>query len=500
MRRMVVKLSSWLRLCPLLGMATALAQDVTAPPPPATVEPGLEQAVKWSWQVEPSQASAWGLFAASDATVPVNATPGSSTTPKAPETPKAAPRTVPEKALDHTVARGESLTVIARRYFVSIDQIKNFNTLKSDVIRVGQIIRIPGIEEIKAMTPAPPPAATTADGKPTGTIAPPKTADPKPTVLIATKPKRALPPAAWGAASLVQTQAFLDRQGFTIGPIDGTTGPIYDSAFQAFEKARPGQLFTADGQPSEAMKAMDGAYVEYELRLDDLRWIAPSPALANPKKGTPPPQLTLTDYTGASFHAYRSGWEFVAERFHASEAFLRRINPHIKSPNTPGTTFLVPNVKPFEIENALAEPLQPAADPAAPISASIVELKRLVIRRGADVIASMPISVARPGLRGRGTWKVLDVVPRPQLTSQGSPTAPAASPIVLTPGPNNPAGIAWIHLAKATDPKPLPYGLHGTSIPGYMMKQESIGGFRLTNWDIARVIRLLPAGTELKWE
>jgi lipoprotein-anchoring transpeptidase ErfK/SrfK len=71
---------------------------------------------------------------------------------------------------------------------------------------------------------------------------------------------------------------------------------------------------------------------------------------------------------------------------------------------------------------------------------------------------------------------------------------------VLAPGPNNPAGFAWINLAKAADPKPLPYGLHGTSIPGYMMKQESIGGFRLTNWDLARVIRLLPAGTDLTWE
>ncbi len=28
---------------------------------------------------------------------------------------------------------------------------------------------------------------------------------------------------------------------------------------------------------------------------------------------------------------------------------------------------------------------------------------------------------------------------------------------------------------------------------------ESIGGFRLTNWDIARAVRLLPAGTPLEW-
>lgn len=489
---MVVKISFVLRLCPLLLLATTRAQDVTAPPPPpATVEAGLEQAVKWKWQIEPGDAGAWAMAAATPA-------PGvPATEVKAAEIPKPAPRTAPEKALDHTVAKGETLTVIARRYVVTVDHIKNFNSLKNDIIRIGQVIRIPGIEDIKAMLPPPPPKDE--KGNPSADV--PKPSAPiQPTVMIAKKPKRALPGAAWGAAALVQTQVFLDRQGFTIGPIDGTTGPVYDAAFQAHEKAHPGQLFTPDGQPSEAMKAIGGAYTEYELRPDDLRWISPVPEESSRKKAATPPAVTLTDLTSQGFLAYRSGWEFVAERFHASEAFLRRINPSIKSPNTPGTTFLVPNVEPFEIENGLTAPIQPAADPAKPVKATIVELKRLVIRRGDEVIASMPISVARPGLRGRGTWKVLDIIPHPRFTSTGDPAAPSATPLVLAPGPNNPAGIAWINLAKVTDPKPLPYGLHGTSIPGYMMKQESIGGFRLTNWDLARVIRLLPQGTDLTWE
>lgn len=487
---MVVKIPFLLRLCPLLILATARAQDVTAPPPPATVEPGLEQAVKWKWQIEPGDAGAWAMAAAT-------LSPAASTTDrKAAEAPKPPVRTAPEKALDHTVARGETLTVIARRYVVTVEHIETFNSLKNDVIRIGQTLRIPGIEDIKAMLPPPPPK----DDKENAASSAKPAASAPPPVLIATKPKRALPPAAWGAAALVRTQVFLDRQGFTLGPIDGTTGPVYEAAFKTFEKARPGQLFTTEGQPSEQMKAIGGAYTEYELRPDDLRWIDPMPEEASRNKGAPPPVVTLSDLTSQDFFAYHSGWEFVSERFHASEAFLRRINPHIKSPNTPGTTFLVPNVIPFEIENALAAPVQPAADPAAPIKATIVELKRLIIRRGEEVIASMPIFVARPGLRGRGTWKVLDVIPHPRFTSTGDPAMPAPAPLVLAPGPNNPAGIAWINLAKANDPKPLPYGLHGTSIPGYMMRQESIGGFRLANWDLARVIRLLPVGTDLTWE
>ena len=70
----------------------------------------------------------------------------------------------------------------------------------------------------------------------------------------------------------------------------------------------------------------------------------------------------------------------------------------------------------------------------------------------------------------------------------------------LAAGPNNPVGIFWINLAKSGTTDPLPYGLHGTSIPSQMSIQTGLGGFRLTNWDIARAVRLLPAGTALQWK
>ena len=359
---------------------------------------------------------------------------------------------------------------------------------------MDQVLRIPGIEDIKAMTK---PTPGTTEAKPASA---PVQAAP---VLISTKPRRALPPAAWRASALVQTQVFLDRQGFTVGPIDGTSGAIYSAAFESFEKARPGEIFAPDGTPSPAMLAMGGPYTEYQLRAEDLNWISATVLQTSGSRGkekAATPDLTIEDLTRATMLKYRSAWEFVAERFHASETFLRSINPHIKSAETPGATFLVPNVIPFEIENAFTEPIQPTPDAAAPVEATIVSLKRLVIRRGGAVVASMPISVARPGLRGRGTWKVLAATPRPRMTSTGPVAAPSSSPVTLADGPNNPVGIAWIDLAKTTSPDPLPYGLHGTSIPGHMMKLESIGGFRLTNWDIARALRLLPPGTDLHWE
>jgi lipoprotein-anchoring transpeptidase ErfK/SrfK len=91
------------------------------------------------------------------------------------------------------------------------------------------------------------------------------------------------------------------------------------------------------------------------------------------------------------------------------------------------------------------------------------------------------------------------------LFGSSTPTPSPPSRRVLAPeqflaaGPRNPAGIIWIDLAKADSPEPLPYGLHGTSIPDQMNTLESIGGLRLTNWDIARAMRQLPSGTPLEW-
>ncbi|WP_395739764.1 LysM peptidoglycan-binding domain-containing protein [Prosthecobacter sp.] len=498
---------------------TTLAQKETIKAAIPVIEPGLEQAVKWHWQVASSDAAAWGI--------PIEAPPEPAAKPGDPAKPVTIakgtpaggviPKGPPAQMLEHTVAKGDSLTKIGHAYGVTVDQLRTFNEMKNDRIVIGQTVKVPGENDVKAMVAAAEARAKEASEQaakekpkqePKEPVkekvkkAPPAPKE-EPPVLIATKPHRPLPPAAWGASQLVLIQAFLDRQGFTIGPIDGTAGPVYDSAYKAFEKAHPGQLHTPEGLPSPAMKAIGGPYVEYVLTAADMRWIAPrgvsAPVSRSKEKAVEPPP-TFEELTRENFMAYHSAWEFVAERFHAAESFLRHINPGLKNPNVPGAIFLVPNVQPFEIEKAFEEPLQPAADPAAPVSASMIGVSRLIIRRGDTVIASMPVSSARPGLHGRKAWKILEAIPRPRMTSAGADAAPLPTPVTLAAGPNNPAGIVWINLAKSGDPKVLPYGLHGTSIPGTMTKQESIGGFRLTNWDIARVVRLLPVGTELKWE
>lgn len=43
----------------------------------------------------------------------------------------------------HKVSRGESLSVVAQRYNVSVNKIKSVNKLKSNVVRIGQTLKIP---------------------------------------------------------------------------------------------------------------------------------------------------------------------------------------------------------------------------------------------------------------------------------------------------------------------------------------------------------------------
>jgi len=211
-----------------------------------------------------------------------------------------------------------------------------------------------------------------------------------------------------------------------------------------------------------------------------------------------------------------------AEKFHCDEAFLRSLNSNLKTAPTAGTDLKVPNVMPFEVEKVFDSPLRPKADPEKPITAAIADFVRLEIHQGGRLVATMPVSIARPGLRGKGSWTILGAIPGPRLATRQELTsapkvtaepgvavpAPDATPPgtsvtaeqILAAGPRNPVGVFWIDLAKANSTEPLPYGLHGTSIPSRMKTQESLGGLRLTNWDIARAVRMLPEGTPLVWK
>ena len=474
-------------LCPVLLVGAAHGQSALK-----GVEPGMENAVRWKWRVTSSEKKDWGLA------IPEP--------PPAPVAPAALP--VADAENSYEVRRGDALILIAKKVGRTVEQIKAANGLKDNMIRAGDFLQIPTLAECIALglPPAPPPT-------------------PKPKV------------AAGGPASpdldqeVLRLQVFLDRENFSAGPIDGKNTPAFQKLAYLYQASRGGESLAAD-----ARAAVRAQTASYTLRAVDFRFIEPpkaekntaekkpeKPAAKDAKKKSRAPVKALPapvypEMTASSMLAYRSPWEFVAERFHCDEALLAALNPGVRPLPPAGTEFQVPNVIPFEIEKALEPPLQPAADPARVVTAAIVDLSRLEIYLNDRLAAILPVSAARPGLRGRGAWRIMDAIPRPRLMTLREPKDPPkpmssfftgenptppsevlSTEEYLPAGPNNPVGIIWINLAKSDPPEILPFGLHGTSIPRRMNSLSSIGGFRMPNWDIARAARMLPAGTALIW-
>ncbi len=481
-----------------------LAQTISGRPAAfVRVEPGLEEAVKWTWRVAQSDEKDWGFEIA---------TPTPSPTPAAAATPE------PEgRPTVYEVKHGDALILIGRKFGLTVEQLKAANGLKNDLIRVGQKLKIPTIAEVLAAAPTPKKqkAKGSADSKKTA-------AD------------------AGAEFDPIRLQIFLDREQFSAGPIGIEPSASFPRLVLLYETTHEE---TKDDVSliAKARATVGNVFTRYKLKPEDFRFIEPATAAetVQPKHTAPgshlrqskhavspePAQsghLTYEQLTAARTLMYRTSWEFVAERFHCQQSYLRILNDKLPVSPAAGAEFQVPNVVPFEIEKAFDSPLQPQADPKSPTTASVIGLSQLYIYESGKLVAAFPLSPARPGLHGRGSWTILDVIPRPRLETMqelrpelikkpatGSATPePVSTPVSQSPpteqylaaGPRNPVGILWINLAKTGSTDPLPYGLHGTSIPEQMHNEESLGGFRLANWDIVRAVRHLPSGTPLEWK
>jgi len=457
------------------------------------VEPGLERAVKWKWNVAPPTSASWGL--------PPREVPVLQQRPAGQSGNTAASH------LDqniYIVKKGDVLIHIAKKLKLSVAQLKEFNAIETDFLQIGQQLRIPTPEERLLLKSTPKPSAAAASAPEPSDIA-------KSEVLL--------------------LRVFLDNQGFGTGPISDTPDPVFGKVLNLYQTGR-GEMLEHPVVLQRAKESVLEPLIFYTLHVEDFRFIAPpkaARAVSEPRgktnpaaKPAPTPAPTYQELVTADFLAYRSPWEFVSERFHCDEAFLRKLNPSLGTHPAAGSRFRVPNVQPFEIEKIPVTDLQPAPDVTQATSAAINDMTTLEISRNGRLIAVMPIGRARPGLRGRGKWRIMDAIGHPRLATfqedrvipveknspfytNPNPTPIAVRPVLsqeqyLPPGPNNPAGVVWINLAKGEETIPQSFGLHGCSSPMAMQTLEGLGGFRLTNWDILRAARLLPAGTKLDWK
>lgn len=432
------------------------------------VETGLSEAVRWKWRVAPS---------ATDRRFIPEPAPRPTATP------------VPQ-AVIYEVQRGDALAIIARKYGLTAEHLKVFNGLTSNLIQIGQLIRIPSLPEAQAIAPLPKPRSS---GKKflAGTVR----------------------PVTEDEIRNAAVQVFLDRENFSSGPIDGQRNPTFEKVLYFYRLAHP-EISAPGALPKKVEAEIGDGFTKYVLRDEDFRFI-------QPPKAARPGASAYEELAEATHLDYRTPWEFVAERFHCSEVFLKKLNTNVPGVPDVGTELVVPKVKPFEIERLGLNAIQPSLDPNLPVRAAIVDLSLLQIFQNETLVAVLPLTMARPGLRGRGSWAILNAILLPRLGTiqeererstkpkppygQPEPEGTPAPPTTLSQeqflgsGPNSPIGIIWINLAKADSTEPLIYGLHGTSAPDADPRPYSLGGLQLTNWDILRAMQRLPAGTALEW-
>jgi lipoprotein-anchoring transpeptidase ErfK/SrfK len=281
-------------------------------------------------------------------------------------------------------------------------------------------------------------------------------------------------------------QVALDRAGFSPGEIDGRAGRNTLLAVTAFRAARG--LASSDAIDDELRAALaehaGTALVEYRVTDADV---------AGPFEKQIP--RDLMDQAQLDALSYTSLWELLAERFHASPAFLRGLNTGALAP---GVVLRVPNVEPMAVPERTGVRETAASPPATRV---VVAARRGTVQvsdRSGRVVFHAPVTVggAQDPLPS-GQWKVTDVLERPIFNYNPDlfwDANPSHAKARIAPGPNSPVGLVWIDLDLEN------YGLHGTPEPSRIGRTESHGCVRLTNWDALRLAALVGRHTPVTFE
>ena len=267
---------------------------------------------------------------------------------------------------------------------------------------------------------------------------------------------------------ILEAQILLDRQHHSPGVIDGRQGSNTQRAVSAFEMA---QGLAVDGKlDAEVMTRLRASsseplLIDYTVSEEDVARLVDVPDGMEAQ--------AALDHLG-----FETAAEAMAERFHMSQAFLKRLNPNATF--AAGETIKVVRPRTTELGSKVAR-----------IEVNTARSEVRAFDEGGKLLASYPGTIGSDRFPSPdGSMEVRAVAPTP--TYYFDPSGRDWGPdkrLTIAAGPNNPVGGTWIDLTKEG------YGIHGSPDPRLIGKTASHGCVRLTNWDAAELGRAVQQGT-----
>ncbi len=275
------------------------------------------------------------------------------------------------------------------------------------------------------------------------------------------------------ARNVLEAQIALTRRGISPGSIDGAIGSQTRAAIRAFQqKDRLPVTGVLDAETKSYLILDTPPFTTYTITSNDLARLQP---LSKTWLGKS--QQTALDY--------ETILELVAEKSQAHPYLIRQLNPGFDWTNVvAGASVQVPDV-------TRAEPTGKAAFVVISLGQKTLE----AFDAETNLLVHFPCSIAaNVEKRPVGELHVAVIAPNPNYTfdpdlfPESSEARQLNRKLILPPGPNNPVGTVWIGLDKPG------YGMHGTPTPEDVGRTESHGCFRLANWNVEYLLKLVWIG------